>query len=197
MPASRVRPFAAVLIAAALAACAGRVALPGTESMAQIEATRLSASGTIVALDTTRRLVTLRDDGGQALQVHADASVRGFERLRVGDVVTLDYLLAVAADIRPGGSLPPGAYLQEASEAPRHAGRPGARIAERVTVVAPILAVDPAANTLTIEAPGARPVTLAVESPEHRAALPGLRVGDLLRVAFTEAVAVDIRPRGR
>lgn len=197
MPVFRPLPFAAALLAAALAACAGRVPLPDTEGMEQIEATRLTASGTIVALDAARRLVTVRSDGGQALQVHADASVRGFERLRVGDVVTLDYLLAVAADIQPAGSLPPGAYLQEASEAPRHAGRPGRRLAERVTVVAPILAVDPAANTLTIEAPGARPVTLAVETPEHRAALPGLRVGDLLRVAFTEAVAVDIRPGGR
>ncbi|WP_058835754.1 hypothetical protein [Luteimonas abyssi] len=191
------RPLLAACVATVLAACSTTVPLPDTGNMTPVETLRVSATGAITAVDAARRVITVQRDNGETLQLQLDPAIQNVDRLEVGDNVSLDYMLAVAADIQPAGSLRPGAYLQEdQGPATGPGGRPERHAAERVTLVAPILAVDTGANTLTVEAPNKRPVTLSVPDPAHQAALPDLRVGDLLRVTFTEAVAIEVRPSG-
>ncbi|WP_342316206.1 hypothetical protein [Lysobacter sp. FW306-1B-D06B] len=193
-------PLAAVL---ALALAAGCSSNPPAETAARapsptaIAAVTLSVEGQVTDIDTPNRLITVRGPDGNEVEVHADDTVRNFEQVRVGDIVALDYLRAVTVDIQPAGSAEPGAFIKQGKDVAKTGERPRLGTAEVVTVLAPIRAIDLANNTITVEGPRGNVVTLDVQRPEHRARLPELKVGDMLRIAFTEAAAVSVRPKGK
>ena len=58
-----------------------------------------------------------------------------------------------------------------------------------------MIAVDTTHNTLTVRGPEGRAVKLDVREPEHQAKLGEVKVGELLKVVFTDAAAVAIRPK--
>lgn len=160
-------------------------------------AVAMTVEGQVTEIDTPNRLITVRGADGNEVEVHADETVRNFEQIRKGDIVALDYLRAVTVDIQPAGSAEPGAFIQQGQDVAKTGERPRFGTAEVVTVLAPIRAIDLANHTITVEGPRGNVVTLDVQKPEHRARLPELKVGDMLRIAFTEAAAVSVRPKGR
>lgn len=182
------------LTMAMLAACS---TAPEAATPTEVAAVEITASGTVTAIDTPNRLITIRNQTNEEVQVHADETVRNFDQIRVGDVVSLDYRRSVAVDIQPAGSAEPGAYIKEGQDVAKLGEKPHAGTSETVTVLAPILAIDTAHNTITVKGPRGNVVELDVTRPEHQARLSQLKVGDMLRVAFTEAAAVSVRPKGR
>jgi len=127
------------------------------------------------------------------VEVHADETVRNFDQIHKGDVVALDYLRAVTVDIQPAGSAKPGAYIKQDEKVGKLGEKPKVGAAEVVTVLAPIRAIDTKNNTVTVEGPRGNVVTLDVRKPEYQARLKNLKVGDMLRIAFTEAAALEVR----
>lgn len=181
------------LILAMVAACS---TTPEAQTPTEVAAVEITASGTVTAIDTPNRLITIRDESNEEVQVHADETVRNFDQIRVGDVVSLDYRRSVAVDIQPAGSGEAGAYIKEDEDVAKLGEKPRAGVSQTVTVLAPILAIDTARNTITVKGPRGNVVELDVVRPEHQARLSQLKVGDLLRVAFTEAAAVSVRSKG-
>jgi hypothetical protein len=64
----------------------------------------------------------------------------------------------------------------------------------RTTVV--IDSVDTKANTVTFTNSDGELKTVAVESPEGREFIKGLKKGDNVEVAYTEALAIEVKPAG-
>ena len=155
----------------------------------------VQATGKIVNIDSPSRLVTIEGEDGKQVEVHADETVRNFDQVHVGDVVQVDYVNAVTIDIQPAGSAEPGAYIKEGQDVAKTGEKPRYGKAEVVTVLAPIEAIDTVNNTITVKGPRGNVVTLDVKKPEHQARLKNLKVGDMLRIAFTEAAAVSIKPK--
>lgn len=191
------RPPLALSLALTLAMAAACSTAPEAETPTEVAAVEITASGTVTAIDTPNRLITIRNQTNEEVQVHADETVRNFDQIRVGDVVSLDYKRSVAVDIQPAGSAEPGAYIKEDEDVAKLGEKPRAGMSQTVTVLAPILAIDTARNTITVKGPRGNVVELDVIRPEHQARLSQLKVGDILRVAFTEAAAVSVRPKGR
>lgn len=187
----------ALSLALAVAMAAACSTAPPAVTPTEIAAVEITASGTVTAIDTPNRLITIRDETNEEVQVHADETVRNFDQIRVGDVVSLDYKRSIAVDIQPAGSAEPGAYIKEDEDVAKLGEKPRAGVSETVTVLAPILAIDTANNTITVKGPRGNVVELDVVRPEHQARLSQLKVGDMLRLAFTEAAAVSVRPKGR
>lgn len=181
-------------LALALVACSST---PEAVTPTEVAAVQISVSGTVSNIDTPNRLITVRDDTGSEVEVHADDTVRNFDQIRVGDTVNVDYTRSVAVDIQPAGSAEPGAYIKEDQDVAKLGEKPRVGASETVTVLTAITAIDIANNTITVKGPRGNVVDLDVTRPEHRAQLPKLKVGDMLRIAFTEAAAVSVRPRGR
>lgn len=186
-----------VPLALALALAAGCSTTPAPQGPTEVAAVQLTVEGEVTKIDTPSRLITVRGPDGNEIEVHADDTVRNFDQVRMGDRVSLDYLRAVTIDIQPAGSAEPGAYIKQDQDVARTGERPRVGASEVVTVLAPIRAIDVANNTVTVEGPRGNVVTLDVVKPEHRARLPQLKVGDMLRIAFTEAAAIQVRPKGR
>jgi len=56
-----------------------------------------------------------------------------------------------------------------------------------------VAAVDPVANTIALRGPRGNTQIIAVEREDLRAKLPSVKRGDLLKISYTEAVALGIR----
>jgi hypothetical protein len=82
--------------------------------------------------------------------------------------------------------------VSESSERAAPGQRPGVEAVRRVTVVANVLALDPATQTVTLRGPE-RIVDLRVRDPEQFGLV---EVGDQVRAEFTEALAVSMEPVG-
>jgi hypothetical protein len=183
----------AVALVAALSACNSTP--PAPTGPVTISSDQITLEGSITRVDHANRMITIRGPDGGEIDFFAGDQVRNFGQLQVGDRVALDYDSAVAVEIQPAGSAEVGASIQQGSSAPVAGARPGGAMSETVTVIAEVVAVDTAANTVTVKGPRGNVVELDVVREDLRAGLRRLNVGDLLRVTFDQAVAVDIRPR--
>jgi hypothetical protein len=192
---SRTLPSVLALALTLALATACSTTAPADTGPSETVAMNVQATGKIVNIDSPSRLLTIEGEDGKQVEVHADDTVRNFDQVRVGDVVQIDYVNAVTIDIQPAGSAEPGAYIKENQDIAKTGEKPRYGKAEVVTVLAPIEAIDTVNNTITVKGPRGNVVTLDVKKPEHQARLKTLKVGDMLRIAFTEAAAVSINPR--
>ncbi|WP_145477544.1 hypothetical protein [Stenotrophomonas rhizophila] len=194
----------AVLVAALVAAGASIAAPPAATPAARTMPGPVNAAsagitlqGTITALDTRTRAVTVTGADGGALEFVAGADVRNFNQLKVGDKVTLDYTAAVALDLQPAGSAPVGLTKSQSQTIPTRGAKPGGARSSTIELVTEVAAVNPTANTIALRGPSGNTQLIAVERPDLRAKLPSVKRGDLVKISYTQAVAVAIRHDGQ
>ena len=186
----------AVLIAAALAspaiaqptggASAG--AAPGTAYASRV----VTASATVTVIDMTTRQVTLRRANGSTFTVVAGEEVRNLAQLRVGDIVTIDFYDTLALELKKGGTGAPASRSDILSGSRAELGqRPGGITTHETVIVADVIAVSPAGQTISLRGPGGRVVVLPVKDPEQ---FNRVAVGDQVQATYIEAAAVSITP---
>lgn len=163
---------------------------PAEERVVEAE---IAWEGTVTAVDSEARLLTVRDAEGEQRTLSIDEQVQRLEQMQAGDRVQVYYRRSLVFDMQPGGSAEPGAYIWQDEQRP-DPDRPGIVDREVVVVLSPLVAVDTAANTLSVRAPNGSVHVLDVEQPRHRAALADLEVGDLLRIQFRKLLAVRVLP---
>lgn len=168
--------------------------LPGPVTAAS---SGVTLQGQITALDKSTRAVTVTGSDGSSLTVKAGPEVRNFDQLKVGDGVLLDYRAAVALDLQPAGSDQVGLTSAQANTVPIRGATPGGAMTNTITLVTEVAAVDPVANTIALRGPSGNTQLIAVERPDLQAKLPNVKRGDLLRISYTEAVALGIRRDAR
>lgn len=185
-------PLLAISLLLPLGACAGTGPQPAATREQVVEA-EVAWEGTVTAVDASERLVTLRDPDGQERTLRVDEQVQRLEQMQAGDRVEVYYRRSLVFDMQPEGSAEPGAYIWQDEQHP-DPDRPGVVDREVVVVLSPLVAVDTAANTLSVRSPDGSIHVLDVEEPRHREALPRLKVGDLLRIQFHRLLAVRVLP---
>jgi len=153
----------------------------GTLSDGTVAQGAVTVAATVVRVDPKKRLVTLEAPDGRRVTARVHARVKDLERLRAGDTVSATYYESLAYDVRT-----PGAAAPSNAEPPP---LPNTVDARAVTVTSRITALDRSAGTLTLQAADADPVTVHIKDA---AALARVKVGDLVDVTLTEAVAVAI-----
>lgn len=164
--------------------------LPGPVTAASAQ---VSLQGRITAIDPRTRTVTVTGADGGSLDVVAGSDVRNFSQLKVGDTVTLDYRAAVALDLQPAGTAPVGVTSSQAGTVPIRGASPGGARSNTIDIVTEVAAVDPVRNTIALRGPRGNTQIIAVEREDLRAKLPSVKRGDMLRISYTEAVALGIR----
>ena len=139
-------------------------------------------------IERSSRVVTLRGDGNVLNTISVDPTIKAFDDLKVGDVVTVRYTESVIVAVRPNAKLTP---LQDTTEEARRAG--GETVLQQQKVVVTIDNIDSQRLFVTYRTHdnqrGVRAVT-------DKALLEGLRAGDRVEITLTTARAVSI-VRGR
>lgn len=162
-----------------------------TEAWAQDD--QLVFAGQVVALDVPLRTFVLRDASGTEIEFHAQDSVRGFDQTRLGERLEVDYRTDVTVAVEPPGGDQPGAYIKAVRHVPHPGQGPEANTIDMVTVIAPIVSVDPSVHSVTVRDPAGRQWVIRLSDPHERVALASVKPGDLLRLQFIDGEAVAIR----
>ncbi len=148
-------------------------------------------SATVTAVDLPTRLVTLKGPDGKLFTVEAGEEVRNLPQVKVGDRVVVRYYESIAAELAKPGQQ--ASVSAGAGRAPLGA-KPGAGVAQQVTDIVRIDAVDPATHTVSFTGSEGHSQTITVRDPKMQDFLKTLKVGDHVAVTYTEAVAIAVKP---
>jgi ribosomal protein S17 len=175
-----------------LVVCLLALAVAGTYShaMAQKPVTQgaaITETATIVAIDSTNRLITLKDKDGITDTIVAGPEVKRFSELKVGDIVTFRYYESVVYAIqKPGDKAPaPAAGGLVRSTGPK----PGGTLSEQMTAVVTIEAIDAKIPSVTIKTEDGSIMSFKIEDPKN---LTGVKVGDKVQITYTRALAISV-----
>ena len=147
-------------------------------------------SATITAIDKATRDVTLKGPEGNLLTVTAGAEVKNFDKLKVGDQVDLQYVEALTLELKKGGGAKVAMTEKKDAVGAKKGETPGGAVGRQVTVVADVVAVDPAKQVVTLKGPK-QTVNLKVRDPEQ---FKNIAKGDQVEATFTQALAVAVEP---
>lgn len=151
----------------------------------------VSITATVEAIDHATREVTLKGPLGNTVTFIVAPKVERLKEVQVGDAVTADYYISIAAELRaptPEEEKTPLVTLDAEGTSPAGA-IPAAGGLRRFKVVTTVEGVDLPTETITIKGPRGKYATLHVpESPN----LSKVKLGDKIVVTYTEALAISL-----
>jgi hypothetical protein len=164
---------------------------PADEKPSGREQTLVEVRAMVIAVDQKHRLLALEADDGGRMVLPVAEEFRDFERARVGDRVVVSYMEAIAWQVKPSDKGAPGVSARETLSNPRSGEAPGGTIERALTITATITAFDMARGMVTLTGPQGRSQTFKAHRP---ADLEKIRVGDLVDITYSQALAVGVRP---
>jgi hypothetical protein len=146
----------------------------------------------VLAVNKPDRTVTLRNAQGQSNTIAVPADV-DLNRLKKGDRVLIGVYQTLSLRVLPPGSAALGATAAGGSTAP---GQPEGRAwGQQLVVVKEVTAIDLVAYTATLRGADGQTRTVAVKDPQMQDRMRNLRVGDLVELTYSEAVAAKVLPK--
>jgi hypothetical protein len=149
----------------------------------------VTITATIEAIDQTNRIVTLKGPQGNLVDTYVDESYKRFNQLKVGDQVKAQYYESLAMSIRKPGDPAPAAGVKESVTA--REGAPGATAARQLTGSVTVTALDPKVPSISVKGPKGNVFSMRVQDPKR---LQGVKVGDTIDVAYTQALLIAVDP---
>jgi hypothetical protein len=159
---------------------------PGVAGAAQ----NVKLTATIVAIDPATRVITLKGPQGHEVTLTAGPQVKNFAQMKVGDQVNAEYVEALTIELKKGGGKAIARTEQMGAAAAKPGERPAGLVGRQVTIVADVVDVNAATQTVTLRGPQ-RTVELKVRDPEQ---FKLVAKGDQVEATYTEAVAIEVTP---
>jgi len=150
----------------------------------------MKITATITAIDKATRDVTLKGPQGNEMVVTAGPEVKNFDQLKVGDQVNLNYMEALTLELKKGGGMVVARTEKAGAAGAKPGEKPAGAVGRQVTVVADVVAVDPAKQVVTLKGPQ-RTVDLHIADPEQ---FKRIAKGDQVEATYTQALAIAVEP---
>src|SRR5450631_396415 len=150
----------------------------------------VSATATVTSINQKTREVTIKTDDGVEHSFVASQDVKNLAQVKKGDIITVKYTEALAYKVRKHGTAS-GVETTEAAAAAKAGAKPAGAVAQQTSVTVTITAIDPTIPTVTFMGPKGNTKTIKVQDPQK---LVGVKVGDLVDLTYTEAIAVKVDP---
>ena len=149
----------------------------------------VEVQATITAIDKKKRTATLTLPNGKTRTLSVSEEARNFDQAKVGDVLTIKYLEALALELEKAPGAKPGKTVSEEITRAKKGEKPGAKARSKVTVVGTVTAIDSKARVVTVRGPEGGELDIEVEDP---AKLKNVKTGDLVRATYVEALAISV-----
>ena len=146
-------------------------------------------TATVVAVDQSTRMVTLKGPKGNSVTFKASDEVRNLAQVKVGDEVRFGYYESLDVRVLKEGEAFPASGESSAMVRAKPGEKPAGIVGTETSVNATITAIDLAAKTATLKGEDGKSVTVTPLRPEK---LDEVKVGDRLVITYTEAVAVKV-----
>jgi Cu/Ag efflux protein CusF len=160
---------------------------PGAASVTET----IEVQGKIKSVNKKSRSVVVVGPSGNEIPMTLGDEVRNFNQIKVGDLVTLTMMHALALELRKVAN--DGIRERVDSENVKTAKpgeKPGVVVEKSVRVIANVVAVNPKAQTVTLRGPK-RTLELALKDANT---LQNVKVGDQVEAVYVEAVALSVSP---
>jgi Cu/Ag efflux protein CusF len=176
----------AMLAAAAPLAAWAQASAQAPKPMTRTQAVETTA--TIVAIDHTDRVITLKNEEGE-VELGVGPEVKRFDELKVGDKITFRYQESLLVKIhKPGASAKTSASDEPAIS--RGAGpRPSGTISQQQHAVVTIKAIDPRVPAVTVSTEDGHTASYKVKDAKL---LAGYKAGDKVEITYTEALMISV-----
>jgi hypothetical protein len=183
--------FAAALPAAAQKPDAQGGTVVASEPGKAAAARTAEVSALVVSIDKKTRTVSLKGPKGNVVDVVASDEVQNFDQIKVGDFLKVRYMQALALELQKAKVGTNAIAVQGGAVTAQPGERPAVAAAGEVTAIAKVTAVNKKAKTITLKGPRGNEVALDVQNPDQ---FKVVKVGDEVKVTYTEAVAISIEP---
>jgi hypothetical protein len=145
----------------------------------------------VTDITLSNRQVTLKGPQGNEVTVTVSDAVKRLDEVKVGDLVRLDYLVSMVAELRK----PTAEEAEHPLVITAAGGRasadsaPAGGVARRFKVVTTIEELNLTNQTVTVKGPLGRQLTARVARPSL---LKQAHVGDTIVIVYTEALALSL-----
>jgi hypothetical protein len=153
----------------------------------EIPGEKVTASGTVEAIDHTGRVLTLKNKDGEFVTLDVPADAKRFAEIKVGDKVTATYYDNVTVRLKKPGEAPVNA--EAAAATPGTGVKPGGTVATQRTMTAVVEAIDPKVPSITFKGPQGWKYSRRILDKN---VLKQVKVGDQVDFTWTEAVIIDL-----
>ena len=150
----------------------------------KVVTTESTTTATVERIERSSRALTLRSGGNVFQTVYVDPSVKTFDDLKQGDIVTLRYAESIVVQVRPGAAL---SDLKDSTAEAQKAGND--QVFQQLKVVVKVESIDPQALSIEYRTKDNRKV---LRSVADKRLLEGLHVGDQIEVTLTRERAIGI-----
>lgn len=154
-----------------------------------LEAVVTTIEATVEEVDHNSRKVTLKGPEGKTVTIEADERVKNLSQVEVGDLVTVEYVEAVAIQVFAPGEMTPGIKAVTAAGSAKPGEKPAGVVMKEITAVATINAIDKANSLVTLAGTEGRVKTVKASNPEN---LAKVTVGDKVMITYTEAIGISV-----
>jgi Cu/Ag efflux protein CusF len=177
------------LLCAALVLGFASQALTAAAQAPNVVTSETTTRATVDRIEKSTRVVTLRGDGNAFQSVYVDPSIKAFDDLKVGDVVTVRYVESTVVRVRRDAKL---AEVHDTTEEAKKAGN--INVVEQLKGVVTVDSIDSQGQTITYRTRGDQKMIRVVQDKKL---LEGLRPGDRIEVTLTRERAISIEPARR
>jgi hypothetical protein len=172
----------------------------GTGAVISSKPGKFAAMGTVelsaqvISINKATRTLTLKGERGNVVEIVAGDEVRNFDQIKVGDAVVARYLEALTLELKKTKVAAGEPTVSEELGRAKPGERPAVAGRRTVTAIADVVAVDPAASTISLKGPQGNIVVLDVQNPDQ---FKVVKVGDQVEANFVESVAIAVQPMAR
>jgi len=146
--------------------------------------TESTVTATVDRIERSSRVLTLRSAGNVLRTVYVDPSVKTFDALKTGDVITVRYVESVVVRVRPG------AALSDARDLTAEAQKAGKeQVIQQARAVVTVERIDPQGHSLEYRTKDGLKIVRPVND---KRLLEGLHIGDRIEVTLTRERAVSV-----
>lgn len=148
---------------------------------------------TVKAIDTKQRTLTLTDEAGVELIMHAGQQVRNFDQLKPGDKIRTRIVTSIAMSPAKKDSR----ITTETKELtlPVKGSTPGALYTTTVDTTVKVVSVTPKKSLVTVRTAKGEVEKLKVIDPELRQQLKSVKAGDNINVIINREVDITVTPK--
>jgi hypothetical protein len=145
--------------------------------------TESTTTATVDRIERSSRVVTLRSAGNVFQTVYVDPSIKIFDDLKAGDVITVRYAESVVVQVRPG------AALSSARDVTAEAQKGNEQVLQQLRAVVKVEGIDPQGLSIEYRTQDGMKIMRRVAD---KRLLQGLHVGDRIEVTVTRERAVSV-----
>ena len=150
--------------------------------------------GTVAGVDKDAGTVTLKGPKGRTVTIEVKDKSK-LDQINVGDPVVAAYMEAVAwRVVKAGSGAAPGVSTQETRVSSKPGETPAGAVGREVTATVTITAIDRKNHTVTVKGPQGGTETIKAKEPKN---LEGLKVGDMVEITYSQALAVSLDKSGK